>query len=486
MENDEKTIIEEQIQDSKKTFEFNDQFQTKIAKAILVDFKFAQQIYEVLEVEYFRPRWIRAIIGEHKDFFRKYGTFPSFDVLTQIITEKFLKNEKTKSLAPLIRSFLENSDEVDMNELKYVKEQALEFCRKAEMQKALITAVDALTNTDDPARYERIHKVVTKATMAGSENTQGMSLESEKDIEARYNVQARKTVPTGIRELDEVKILNGGLGCGEIGFVVSPSGGGKSHWLTQFGAAAIQAGVNVMHFTFELRESLVAIRYDSNLTNIPSLECPKRLDEIKAYWSESNSSGEMGKLRIKFFPTGTATVNTLRSYLEKLQSTENFRPGLIIIDYAGIMRSTERHESVRHELKFITEELRAFADEFSCPLWTALQSNRDGVDADYIDINNLAESFSQAFIADFILGWSRKLDEKASGVGTARIIKNRAGFDGINIMMAMDTSRSKIQALTQIDSGIIENMNPKMRREATKDNLRDFVSGLREPGKSTM
>lgn len=478
------TSEETEVKDDKKTFDFNDQFQTKIAKAILVDFKFAQQIYEVLEIEYFKPRWIRAIIGEHKNFFVKYGTVPSFEVLTQIISEKYLKNEKTRALAPLIKSFLEDANEVDMNELKYVKEQTLEFCRKAEMQKSLICSVDLLANTDDPGRYEKIHKVITRATMAGSENTMGMSLETDKDIEARYNVQARATIPTGIPELDTEKILNGGLGKGELGFVVSPSGGGKSHWLTQFGSAALRAGHNVMHFTFELREALVAIRYDSNLTNIASLDCPKRLPEIKQFWEDVNERKEFGKLRVKFYPTGTATVNTLRSYMEKLQSTEGFKPHVIIIDYAGIMRSTERSESVRHELKFITEELRALADEFQCPVWTALQSNRDGVDADYIDINNLAESFSQAFIADFILGWNRKLDEKASGVGTARIIKNRAGYDGINIMMAMDTSRSKIEALQVMENQ--ENLSPKDKRGYQKDNMRDFVTNMRSPGKPSM
>lgn len=478
--------LQEETKESVKTFDFNDQFQTKVAKAILIDFKFAQQIYEVLEIDYFKPRWIRAIIGEHKTFLQKYGTFPSFEVLTQIITEKYLRNEKTKALAPLIRSFLEDSNEVDYNELKYVKEQTLEFCRRAEMQKSLFSAVDLLAGSNDPARYERIHKLVTKATMAGSENTMGMSLETDKGIEARYSLQARATVPTGIPDLDTATILNGGLGKGELGFVVSPSGGGKSHWLTQFGASAIRAGHDVVHFTFELSEALVAIRYDSNLTNIASLECPKRLPEIKQFWEEANSKNEFGKLRIKSYPTGTATVNTLRSYIEKLQSSEGFKVGLIIIDYAGIMRSTERHESVRHELKFITEELRAFADEFQCPVWTALQSNRDGVDADYIDINNLAESFSQAFIADFILGWNRKLDEKASGVGTARIIKNRAGYDGINITMAMDTSRSKIEALTQMEQASIQKLNPKAQREASKDGIRDFISGVRYPGRTQM
>ena len=462
-----------------KAFDFSDEFQKKIATAIIVDQKFASQIYEVLEIDYFKPRWIKAILGEHKNFFLKYGTFPSNDSLSHLVAERYFTNDKTKNLAPYLKAFLVDCNNADFKELKYIKEETLEFCRKAAMQKGLLAAVDLLGASNDTKRYERIQNIITKVTMAGSDTTLGLAL--EKDVEARYTEQARKTVPTGVPEFDDVKILNGGLGAGEIGIVISPSGGGKSHWLTQFGAAAMLAGKNVAHFTFELRESLIATRYDSNLTDIPSLECVNKIPDITEFY---RARPELGKLRIKYYPTGTATVNTLRSYLEKLQSTEGFRPDLILVDYAGIMRSTERHESLRHELKFITEELRAFADEFNCPLWTALQSNRDGVDADFLEINNAAESFAQVFIADFIMGWSRKMEDKVSGIGIARVMKNRAGYDGVNFNMALDTSRSKVSSLQLIGEAPAYPPKFNPQREEKRDNIRNYVTALNSGGAS--
>lgn len=469
-------------ENEKLHFDFTDDFQKKIAKAILTDRKFAQQIYEVLVIDYFKIKWVKAIIGCDKEFYLKYGAFPEHDVLTQIITDKYLKNEKTRAIAPFLISFLQDAHIVDTNEMKYVKERALEFCRREKMKAAFIECADILGKNGDSARYEAIQNKITKATMAGSETTKGMSLED--DIELRYVSQKRLAIPTGIPELDSREILNGGLGRSEIGFVVAPSGVGKTHYLIQFGAAALLDKKNVAHFTFELKESVTAIRYDSNLTDIRSIDCPENIEKIKAFYKDNKE--ELGRLRIKFYPTGTATVNTIRSYLEKLKSTEGFVPDLIIVDYAGIMRSTQASESVRHELKYVTEELRALGDEYNAAVWSALQSNRDGVDADFLDLNNLAESFSQAFIADVILGWSRKPEEKATGIGCLRVIKNRAGQDGINYHMALDTSKSKVKALNNVANGVSQAVSPKMAKEVKKDGMKGFIDALRTKNEDLM
>jgi ketosteroid isomerase-like protein len=79
---------------------------------------------------------------------------------------------------------------------------------------------------------------------------------------------------------------------------------------------------------------------------------------------------QLGKLIIKEFPTNTATIYTLRSHIERLD-IKGFHPGLIIIDYADIMRSTRQYDSLRHELKLIYEELRALSAEKATPIWTA-------------------------------------------------------------------------------------------------------------------
>jgi replicative DNA helicase len=259
--------------------------------------------------------------------------------------------------------------------------------------------------------------------------------------------------------LDSRKILNGGAGAGELSVVIAPTGVGKSHFLVHIGAQALLQGKSVLHFTFELNERAVGIRYDSHLLDIDSLDCPARKQEVKDFYMQN--AGKLGKLRVKYFPTGSATVNTLRSFIDKL-SLENFRPDIVIVDYAGIMRSTEKYELARMELKKIYEELRSFAGELDVPVWTACQSNKEGADSDIISLANMSEAYSQAHICDFVVGLGRPEKQKATGFGTIFIAKNRAGVDGISYKVRIDTARSRITMLSEEE---IKNVTAEQERE---------------------
>lgn len=140
----------------------------------------------------------------------------------------------------------------------------------------------------------------------------------------------------------------------------------NSHFLTFLGANALRENVDVLHYTFELSESAVGRRYDSNLCDIDSNFVIENKDKVISQYQDM----KLGRLIIKEFPTNTASIYTLRNHIERL-NIKGFNPGLIIIDYADIMRSTRQYDSLRHELKLIYEELRGFAGEKAIPLWTA-------------------------------------------------------------------------------------------------------------------
>tara|TARA_R110000765_G_scaffold401406_2_gene496792 strand:- start:373 stop:1317 length:945 start_codon:yes stop_codon:yes gene_type:complete len=262
------------------------------------------------------------------------------------------------------------------------------------------------------------------------------------DYEARFAKFTRVTCPTGIPQLDKKDVLNGGLARGEIGVITAPTGVGKSHWLVNVGAAAIKAGKNVVHYTFELTETAVGVRYDSNLCDIPSSEVQDRKEEVLSLYKDSN----FGKLIIKEYPTGSASVVTLRNHLEKL-AMKDFIPGLIIIDYADIMRSTRSYDSLRHELKLIYEELRNLAMEMQLPVWTASQANREASEKEVVGLDNMAEAYGKAMVADVVISLSRKQLEKATGAGRLFVAKNRAGKDGILFPVRIDCSKSKITVI---------------------------------------
>ena len=155
---------------------------------------------------------------------------------------------------------------------------------------------------------------------------------------------------------------------------------------------------------------------------------------------------DLGRLIIKEYPTGSATVMTIRNHIEKLL-LKGFVPSLIVIDYADIMRSSRSYDSLRHELKLVYEELRNLAMDMNLPIWTASQANREASNASVVGLENMSEAYGKAMVADVVLSISRKPMEKATGAGRLFIAKNRAGRDGILFPIYLDTSMSKIKII---------------------------------------
>jgi hypothetical protein len=127
---------------------------------------------------------------------------------------------------------------------------------------------------------------------------------------------------------------------------------------------------------------------------------------------------------------------------------------MIIVDYGDILRPTNNFREKRNELESIYEELRAIAQEYECPVWTASQTNRSGLNAEVITMESISEAFNKCFIADFIFSISRTIENKNNNTGRMFIAKNRNGPDGLIYPLFMDTSRVKIKVLEPVDETI--------------------------------
>ena len=417
-------------------------FQEKIMQALLTDWKFAEQMTEVFDSSYFELKYLQFLSDRYFSYSKKYKVFPTLQLLVTIIRED-LKVGTDVILRDQIIDYLQRmKSNPDAGDLEFVREKSLDFCRKQALKAALENAVDQMQAN----KYESIVESIKKAVQVGTAPSVGHDFFNEMD--SRWTLLKRDTIPTGIPDLDKKDILNGGSGKGELLCVVGGSGSGKSHFLIMLGANALRCGKNVLHYTFELSETAVGIRYDSNLCDIDSSDVMDRKDEVKSFY-ESNKS--LGRLFIKEYPTNTATIFTIRSHIERL-SLKGFKPDIVIIDYADIMRSTRQYDSLRHELKLVYEELRGLAMETGIPIWTASQANKEGANAEIIDMTNMSEAYGKAMICDFIISVSRRSHEKASGWGRLYVAKNRAGRDGLVFPAKINTARSQFEIVGAADS----------------------------------
>lgn len=439
---------------------YDKSFQEKVYHALLTDKEWATQMFEVMTPDYFEVKYLRYLTELYFAHFKSHRVFPTQSLIASLVKENLREGSDVILRDQIVDYLTRIRQTPDLCDLPKVKEMTLEFCRKQAIKEALCKAVD-LTEV---GKTEEIVEVIKSAVVVGIPTSVGHDF--KEDFEARFQKIDRRPVPTGIQALDE--LLNGGLGKGELGTVVAATGSGKSHFLVNVGAHAVKMGKNVVHYTLELSETAVGIRYDSWFCNIPSNE----IQDNKEAVAELYKREEMGGLIIKEYPTGFPTVNTLRAHLEKLVM-RNFKPHLILIDYADIMRSTHRYDSLRHELKLIYEEVRNLAHDFALPIWTASQGNRESANADVIGMENMSEAYGKAMVADVVVSLSRKPAEKSIGTGRLFIAKNRAGRDGVLFNIKIDTARSKFTISEEDAEEIPLGEALSTASKETKNNLRD-------------
>ena len=129
-----------------------------------------------------------------------------------------------------------------------------------------------------------------------------------------------------------------------------------------------------------------------------------------------------------------------------------YEPDLVLLDYADLLRSTEKAEARYIELGAIYEQLRGLAGEYQVPIWTASQSQRSSIQDDVIQADKIAESYSKIMTADLVLSLSRKLEDKVNHTGRMHVIKNRFGSDGMTFPVYMNPALGKMEVYDENSS----------------------------------
>jgi replicative DNA helicase len=441
--------------------EFGKPFQEKLAFTILEDSQFANQIGEVIDYNFFELKYLRVFVKNIYNYKEKYGKYPSKSIF-EIILRTDLSKEPDH-LAKQVRSyyaqFVTSGNTVDT---EYVKNNAIEFCKKQKLKEAMIKSVELLKSSS----FEEIRSLVDNAIKLG--NNPDIGYLYDEHFEQRYEIKTRETVSTGWSVIDGM--TRGGLAAGELGVVIAPTGAGKTHVLCHLGAAAVKEGKTVVHYSLELDDKTIGRRYDAAITGIPLDSLFARKEDVYDQIKDVD-----GKLVIKEYPTKSASPETLRNHLTKLRE-RGIDIGMIVVDYADLLRPISTRKEKREELETIYEELRAIAKENGCPCYTASQTNRSGLNAEVITMESISEAFNKCFVADFIFTVSRTIDDKRTNTGRIFVAKNRFGMDGVICPIMMDTSSVSIKVLepTGETKQQIEEASAKKQMKRLKQKYGDY------------
>ena len=212
--------------------------------------------------------------------------------------------------------------------------------------------------------------------------------------------------------------------------------------LCALGAKAMKQGKNIAHFTLELNEAYVGLRYDCCFTGIQFQDIRHHQEEVEEKIKHIN-----GRLMVKYFPLKTVSAQSLKYHIEQVQTLNSIHIDEMVVDYADILRPLEKEKNSNSysEMGGIYEELRQVAGELQIPCWTASQTNRTGLSEDIVQAQNISDSYRKIMTADFVLSMMRNLNDKANNTARFHVIKNRFGADGITLYSKMDCGNGDIQ-----------------------------------------
>ena len=331
-----------------------------------------------------------------------------------------------------------------------------QFSRHKGLERAILKSADLL----EKGEYGPVEKMIKDAVQISLQKDMGTDYFEDPRARLEGLKNSNGQVSTGWPSVD--KKLYGGFNRGELNIWCAASGGGKSLFLANLGCNWALAGLNVLYLTFELSESLVAMRMDSMMTGIATREVFKNLDEVEL--KVKMMGKQSGSIQIKYMPSGK-TCNDLRAYLKEYQVKKGFKPDILLIDYLDLMMPMSVKVSPSDLFvkdKYVAEELRNLAMETQAIVVTASQLNRSAVEEIEFDHSHISGGLSKIQTADNVIGifTSRAMKERGRYQIQFMKTRNSSGV-GQKIDLEFDLDTLRIRDLGE-DEGYSSAPKPRV------------------------
>ena len=349
-----------------------------------------------LAAEAFESKTHRNVFTVITALFSKHNEIPTEKMIRSVLLKKGMED----GLVNVITKEIFNKDKLTSLDREHILGEVETFAKRKKMKDAIYDSVALLQDNN----FDEINNVIQDALKFNLDTDLGYDLY---DVDARYQAMAdqhQEQVSTGYKKLDA--ILHGGWSKKELHCVMGPPGIGKSIFLCNWGYHALINGYNVVHYSFEMSEERVSMRYDAISSQVAQSKLKENREKIKEIYEKIRSLSK-AHLRIKEFPTGGASVTDITAHLEQLKTLENFEPDLIVVDYGDIMKSTRKTFSAYEEQGWIFRELRGLAIRRNVAVITGTQAKRDALNSEggtkeSIGMDQVADSMEKNRILDVL------------------------------------------------------------------------------------
>jgi replicative DNA helicase len=415
------------------------EFQTRLMWQLLVEPEFAEKMIPNLAVEYFDDPNLKRLFIIIYEFYKEFGKVPNLQnkSIHQAINKykspnNVLEEETLFSVIKRIemwndmivnKKMLHDGDVVQKTTNTFIKQQ--EYRKLAEFildktKNGEIRNIHVVTSVEE--KFQKIAHI-------GEEEDD--CEEVFDGIDRALRKEFRKTIATGVEIIDS--ITGGGLGKGEIGVVLTPSGVGKTTLLTKIANTAYDDEKNVAQIIFEDTKDQIKRKHYTIWSGVPLSKIDdEEENEIVAniVHKKAEELKGKGRLIIKRFSQENTTIPQIKNWMLSHQKKFGFKFDILVLDYLDCLESHKKSADRNEAELAIIKGFEALASELDIPAWTAIQSNRSGFEAEFVDAHQSGGSIKRIQKAHFFMSVAKTSEQKLAGLANIKIIKARFAQDG--------------------------------------------------------
>jgi len=437
----------EDPQGTLKQFDFDDDFQAKVAALALRDAVFNERTEGLVRPEFFENAAYATLVNMGLEYYRKYRRQPDLVTLKDIVKEAIGSKIIRKDMVDDIKGALIKLLKHDIGDRDYAVEKVADFAKHQAMELAILSSADLLQK----GKFGEIEKAVKQALEVGAINDSGeydYFAEIESRTEERLQIAAGLIKPNGVStgiEVMDQKLYHKGWGKGELSILMGGAKSGKTTALLNFSRNAALLGYNVIYVTLEVSKKIAAERMDAGFANVQMKGLQDSVHDVRERIKDIGMRA--GMLKIHEFPSGTMKPSALRRLLGRYKS-KGIKIDLLVVDYLDIMAPEYRTNDPIENSKSIWVDVRAIAQEEQLAVLSATQTNRDGFKSSVAKAEHVAEDFNKIRTADIVISINATEEERNRGEARLYWAASRNQEGGFSVFIKQDLA--KMQFATKV------------------------------------
>jgi hypothetical protein len=453
-----------------------DEMQTSLQESILAALLFneragaavAAQVTPALFDENYREIAERALA-----YRRRYSRPPGLTHLDDLFG-KLLAPGRAPRLRRVVFELAELAEGLNGD---YVVAKTQEFIRDQRLKATLIEANSRYEQGGDD-RAEEVENILSSALRYRSTTLGAGTFLNDTVRGLKFFDRNATGISFGIPIFDQMGLV---LAPKEQTLLIAPKGSGKSWSCVHVGTQALLQRERVLHLSLEMDEPYVTARYYQRL--FAAARRPDKFDKtflefdrlgrlvgfrsrkVSPRWDFSAPTAKrellkklkpwgtrLGRLVVKYFPSGQLTMSQLEGYLDYLEAQHKFIPTLLIVDYPDLMHQDTKDLRISLGRTFVN--LRGIAGDRNMALFTPTQGGRVTIGAKRTRSKDVAEDISKVFTADTTITYQRTEAEQRIGLARLNVEHSRGTSDGMQIIItqAYSTGQWVLQSSVMQDT----------------------------------